>query len=145
MEDPTEPVVISSSSPAPPTSTQKPKTKAKAKSKKTKADIEAELAEAQAEIEQLRAHATSFDAHMRQLEEKEMIIRNETQRLREAEDLLKWGLEQQEAVLHEAVEKGIELAHAVLEQRYILEQEFNQRWMVESQSSDSSEDEATSS
>lgn len=37
------------------------------------------------------------------------------------------GFEQQEAVLHEAVTQGIELGHAVLEQKYLLEQEIAEK------------------
>lgn len=121
------------------------KPKAKAKSKKTKTDIEAELARAEAEITQLKAHVTDFDAHFRALRDKETNIRNENERLRQVEDLLNWGFEQQEAVLHEAVEMGIELAHAVLEQRYILEQKLDQKWRNERQVSNGSEHEVAAS
>ena len=131
MASSAETIVISSSSLAPSTPTVRPK--AKTKSKKTKADIEAELGEAKVEIAHLRAHAANFDMHSRKLADSQAIVRNDTRKLREAEVLLYWGFEQQEAVLIEAVEKGVELAHAVLEQRYILEQEFKQRWRVAGQ------------
>jgi len=116
MEDP-------SSSPQPAT----PKPKAKAQSKKTKADIETELAEAKAEIARLRSSAAELLETRSQLDEEGHVLDNEWQKLEQREALLEWGFEQQEAVLHEAVTQGLELGHAVLEQKYLLEQEIAEK------------------
>jgi len=109
--------------------------KTKPRSKKTKADIETELADARAEIARLKTYATEFVEAKSALDEKHTILRNQRQKLEEREALLEWGFEQQEAVLNEAVSQGIELSHAVLEQKYLLERDIAEKW---SQACDSS-------
>ena len=139
MED-AEAIVASSSSPRPATPISEAKPQAKSKSKKTKADLEAELADVKAELAQLRADVALFNQDKLTLRDKETKLDNERQELKWKMDLLEWGYEQQEAVLHEAAARNIKLAHAVLEQRYVLEQRIAERL---AEISDSSGDSAS--